>query len=125
MAFPTVAIAMLTLLKFSTHDCHACQSMASIDSKVAAELGLAFVDVDMRDTELYRRFRHVLLRQHPGKSAVALPSYFLMSDQEGDAQVHAELVGAMPEPEFRSHLESLIRAVNSVTVSAAPAGSDG
>jgi hypothetical protein len=116
---------MLTLLKFSAHDCHACQSMVSIDSKVAAELGLAFVDVDMRDTELYRRFRHVLLRQYPTKSAVALPSYFLVSDPEGNADVHAELVGAMPEPEFRSRLESLIREANTVTLRAAPAGPDG
>jgi hypothetical protein len=115
---------MLTLLKFSTHDCHACQSMAAIDAKVAAELGLGFVDVDMRDPEIYGRHRHLLLRQHPMKHVVALPSYFLVSDPEGEARIHSEFVGAMPEQEFRSRLEALIREATPVTAGAAPAGPD-
>lgn len=115
---------MLTLLKYSTHDCHACQSMAAIDSKVAAELGLAFIDVDLCNPEIYKHYRRILLEQHPLKSALALPSYLLVSDPEEWAQIHAEIVGAMPEQEFRSRLQALIRRVSSVMASAAPAGPD-
>lgn len=115
---------MLTLLKYSTHDCHACQSMAAIDSKVATELGLAFVDVDLRSPEIYKRYRRILLEQHPLKSALALPCYLLVGDPEGRAVIHAEIVGAMPEQEFRSRLQALIRELPSVMASAAPAGPD-
>jgi hypothetical protein len=103
-------IAMLTLLKFSTHDCQACQRMRAIDSRVASELGLAFVDVDLRHPEIYGRYRQILLRQHPLKSTLALPSYLLVSDPDGDAIIHTELVGSMPESEFRSQLQALIPA---------------
>ena len=101
---------MLTLLKFSTHDCPACQSMVGIDARVAAGLGLKFIDVDLRNPDSYRHYRPILLRQHPLKSEVALPSYLLVSDLEGDAQVHGEIVGAMPEQEFLSRIQDLITA---------------
>jgi hypothetical protein len=42
---------MRTLMKFSTHDCPACQEMAGFDAAVAAELGFAFVDIDMKNIE--------------------------------------------------------------------------
>lgn len=115
---------MLALLKFSTHDCHACQSMAAIDAMVAAELDLAFVDVDLRNPEVYRHYRPILLRQHPLKGTLALPSYLLVSDPEGQAQIHAEIVGAMPEQDFRSRLQSLVSEGARVMASAAPAGPD-
>lgn len=114
--------AMLTLLKFSTHDCQACQSMVGIDSRVAAGMGLAFIDVDLRNPETYRTYRPILLRQHPLKSGLALPSYLLVSDLEGDAEVQGEIVGAMPEQEFRTCLLSLMPDATLVTASAAPAG---
>lgn len=58
---------MLTLLKYSTHDCSICQAAAAYDSRIANELGLAFVDVNLRDPDIYRRFRLVLLHQYPLK----------------------------------------------------------
>lgn len=116
--------AMLTLLKFSTHDCPACQSMVGIDARVTAELGLDFIDVDLRNPETYRKYRSILLRQHPLKSTLSLPCYLLVSDPEGEAQIHGEIVGAMPEQEFRSRLQSLMDDAASVRQSAAPARPD-
>lgn len=113
---------MLTLLKFSTHDCQACERMVGVDSRVAAGMGLAFIDVDLRNPETYRKFRPILLRQHPAKSGLALPSYLLVSDLEGDAEVHGEIVGAMSEQEFRTCIQSLMPDATRVTAKAALAG---
>lgn len=113
--------ATLTVLKFSTHDCQACESMIGIDSRVAFEMGLAFIDVDLRDPETYRKYRPILLRQHPFKSGLALPSYLLVGDLDGDAAVHGEIVGAIPEQEFRACIQSLMPDANLVTASAVPA----
>jgi hypothetical protein len=98
--------------------------MTAIDSKVATELGLGFTDVDLRNPMVYGRYRHILLRQHPLKSTLSLPCYLLVSDPEGEAQIHGEIVGAMPEQEFRSRLQSLMDDAASVRQSAAPAGPD-
>jgi hypothetical protein len=45
---------MRTLMKFSTHDCPACQEMAGFDASVVAELGFSFVDINMKNIESYR-----------------------------------------------------------------------
>ncbi len=113
---------MLTLLKFSTQDCPACESMAAIDSQVATDMGLAFVNVDMRDPETYRHYRQVLLRRHPSKNMLALPSYFLVSDPEGDAEIYGEVIGSMAEQEFRSMLLELMAAAPAAGSWAVPAG---
>jgi hypothetical protein len=76
----------------------------------------------MKDTALYKRFRHILLQQHPSRSSLALPTYLLVSDPDGQALVHAEIVGAMPEQEFRSRIQGLIPEATQVRASAAPAG---
>ena len=114
---------MLTLLEFSTHDCQGCESMIGIDSRVAGEMGLFFIDVDLRDPETYRKYRPILLRQHHLKSGLALPSYLLVGDLEGDAEVHGEIVGAMPEQEFRACIQNLLPDATQVMAHAVPAGS--
>jgi hypothetical protein len=91
IATSLVIDAMLTLIKFSSH--------------------LAFIDVGMRDHEAYERYRHILLQKHPLKSPLTLPTYFLVNDLDSEAQVLAEMAGAMPEQEFRSRLESTIQTI--------------
>lgn len=102
---------MLTLLKYSTHDCSICRTTAAYDSKIATEMGLAFVDVDLENPEIYRRFRAVLLKQYPLKKKLMLPTYILAEDPEGDFKNHDEVSGKPPEDMFRSLLEELIRSL--------------
>lgn len=82
---------MLTLLKYSTHDCPNCQAAATYDSRIAKELGLAFVDVDLRDPDINGRFRLVLLHQYPLKKELKVPTYILTDDPEGTFTVHGEI----------------------------------
>lgn len=100
---------MLTLLKYSTHDCSICRATAVYDSKIAAEMGLKFVNVDLKNPEIYRRFRSVLLKQYPLKKELMLPTYILVENPEGDFEIHGEISGGPTEGMFRSLLEELIR----------------
>lgn len=100
---------MLTLLKYSTHECSICQAMAAYDGKVAHALGLDFVDVDLRSTDIYRRYRAALLQQHPMKQELRLPTYLLVEDPEGKPLVYGEISGGLPEELFRSRLKDIMR----------------
>ncbi len=100
---------MLRLIKFSLHECDACQRMAEFDSSVAAELGLDFVDVDMRDPGPHRADRLALLHRHPLRNELSLPAYLLIEDIDGEAVVHGETNGAMSKESFRVHLEHQIK----------------
>lgn len=115
---------MLTLLKYGTHDCQACRRMAGFDAGVAASLGLAFVDVDMKNTELYRRYRTVLLQRYPLKRELQIPAYLLVADPEGDFSIHGEIAGPCSQADFasclRAQLETLPPAARP-----APPGSGG
>lgn len=74
-------------------------------------MGLAFIDVDLENPEIYRRFRAVLLKQYPLKKKLTLPTYILAEDPEGDFEIHGEISGGPPEDMFRSLLEELIRGI--------------
>jgi hypothetical protein len=63
-----------TVIKFSSEDCGLCHKMSFYDQKVAAELGLEFVDVKMQDTATYRKYRKILLAQYPDKEGMGWPT---------------------------------------------------
>ena len=67
----------LTVLKFSSEDCGTCHRMSHYDSKVAEELGCAFVSVMLQDTETYRKYRKVLLAQYPNKEGMGCSPFLL------------------------------------------------
>lgn len=93
------------LLKFSSEDCGTCHRMSHYDAAVAEELGCEFVSVMLQDTEVYRRYRKVLLAQYPNKEGMGWPTYLLVDEPEGAFTIHGELKGACPrvisEPSFR------------------------
>jgi hypothetical protein len=100
---------MSSLLKFGTHDCPLCRQMADFDSTVATSLGLSFVDVDMKDPQIYRRFRKVLLQLYPLKRELQLPTYLLVDDPEGAFTIHGEVVGPCSKAEFEARLQELLQ----------------
>ena len=100
--------ALLTLLKYSTHDCPACQGMAAFDATVAMAMGLALIDVDMKSPEIYGRYRKILLRQYPLKRELGLPTYLLVENPDGVFVIRGEISGGMPEPTFRDKLRGLV-----------------
>ena len=102
----------LSLLKFSTQDCPACQGMAAFDSSVATSMNLTFVDVDMKSPAVYGRYRRILLEEYPLKRELGLPTYLLVENPEGAFAVHGELSGGLPEPEFREKLRALLNAAD-------------
>ena len=51
------------VIKFSSEDCGTCHKMSHYDAKVAEEFGAEFVSVMLQDTEAYRKYRKVLLKQ--------------------------------------------------------------
>jgi thiol-disulfide isomerase/thioredoxin len=103
---------VLTLLKFSTPECPICQTMATFDAKVAEELGLAYVAVDLRSPDIYRRYRNVLLKQYPLKRELQLPTYILVDDPEGEFKIHGDISGGLPESMFRSRLQELMSSAS-------------
>ena len=59
------------LIKFSSEDCGTCHRMSHYDGKVAEELGCSFISVMLQDTEMYRKYRKILLKQYPTKEGLA------------------------------------------------------
>ena len=98
----------LTVLKFSSEDCGTCHRMSHYDSKVAEELGCAFVSVMLQDTETYRKYRKVLLAQYPNKEGMGWPTYLVVEDPDGEFMIHGELKGGMPKGDFRPKLAALL-----------------
>ena len=88
-------------MKFSTHDCPACQSMSAYDSDIANELGISFVDIDMKDIDSYRQYRKYLLRNRSSRREIALPTYLLVDIQQEGFTVDGEIMGSMPLQSFR------------------------
>lgn len=115
---------MRSLLKYGTHDCQACQRMAAFDARVAASLGLAFVDVDMKDTELYRRYRKVLLERYPLKRELHIPAYLLVEDPEGAFSIHGEIAGPCAEADFTSRLQAQLEGLSAAITTAPPESGD-
>ena len=96
------------VIKFSSEDCGTCHRMSHYDAKVAEELGCIFVSVMLQDTEAYRKYRKILLKQYPSKEGMGWPTYLLVTDPEGDFTIHAELKGGMQKGEFRTKLADLL-----------------
>ena len=98
-----------TVLKFSSEDCGTCHRMSHYDSAVSSELGMTLITVKLQDTELYRRYRPILLKKYPNKEGMGWPTYLLVNDVDGDFEIIGEVKGGMPKGEFRKKLESLIK----------------
>jgi len=97
-----------TVIKFSSEDCGLCHKMSFYDQKVAAELGLEFVDVKMQDTATYRKYRKILLAQYPDKEGMGWPTYIICQEPEGDFKILGEVKGAHPKGEFRERLQDIV-----------------
>jgi len=97
-----------TVIKFSSEDCGLCHKMSFYDQKVAAELGLEFVDVKMQDTATYRKYRKILLAQYPDKEGMGWPTYIICQEPEGDFEILGEVKGAHPKGEFRERLQDIV-----------------
>tara|TARA_B100001250_G_scaffold348614_1_gene319385 strand:+ start:596 stop:907 length:312 start_codon:yes stop_codon:yes gene_type:complete len=98
----------LKILKFSSEDCGTCHKMSHYDSKVAEELGYPLISIKMQDTEMYRKYRKVLLAQYPSKEGMGWPTYLIVDCPDGDFKILGELKGGMPKGDFRNKLSSLI-----------------
>ena len=96
-------------MKFSTHDCPACQEMAGFDTSVAAELGFSFVDINMKNIESYRVYRKYLLYHPSGRREIALPTYILVDLRGDEFTVYGELTGSMSRGRFRASLEDMVK----------------
>ncbi|MEM6448307.1 MAG: thioredoxin family protein [Cyanobacteria bacterium P01_D01_bin.123] len=97
-----------TVVKFSSEDCGICHRMANYDSKVAEELGLAFIDVKMQDTKTYRKYRDILISQYPDKSQMGWPTYIVCEEPDGAFQVLGEVKGGHMKGEFRKRLQAIM-----------------
>lgn len=113
---------MLSLVKFSTHDCSGCQAMAEYDAKTAQSLGLSFLNVNMKNPESYQRYRRILLHQHPLRKNLELPTYILVEDPDSHFRIKGEITGVLPEADFQQRIQALL---DSATVVSAPATSQG
>lgn len=103
----------LTVIKFSSEDCGLCHKMSFYDQKVAAELGLEFVDVKMQDTATYRKYRKILLTQYPDKSEMGWPTYIICQAPEDESfKIVGEVKGAHPKGEFRTKLQEVVAQLN-------------
>ena len=98
----------LSLLKFSSEDCGTCHKMSHYDSKVSEELGCSFISVMLQDTQIYRKYRKILLSLYPNKEGMGWPTYVLVKDPENDFQIIGQLKGGMPKGDFRSKLKNLL-----------------
>ena len=97
-----------SLIKFSSEDCGTCHRMSFFDSKVAEELGIEFISVKLQDTLVYRKYRHILLKQYPTKEGMGWPTYLIVKDPDEDFQILGEVKGGMTKGEFRTKLTAII-----------------
>ncbi len=97
-----------SLIKFSSEDCGTCHRMSFYDSKVTNELGVEFISVKLQDTQVYRKYRPILLKQYPTKQGMGWPTYLLVSNPEGEFEIIGELKGGMSKGDFREKLSKII-----------------
>lgn len=95
-----------TVIKFSSEDCGICHKMAFFDEKIAAELGLSFVDCKLQNREVYGKYRKILLSQYPDKKDMGWPTYIVADNAETDFTIIGEVKGGHPKGEFRSRLKA-------------------
>ncbi len=98
----------LTIIKFSSEDCGTCHRMSHYDSNVVQELGCEFINVMLQDTNSYRKYRKILLKQYPGKEGMGWPTYLLVNNPEGEFEILGEIKGGMQKGDFRKKLSSLL-----------------
>tara|TARA_B100001250_G_scaffold264845_1_gene228355 strand:+ start:2459 stop:2713 length:255 start_codon:yes stop_codon:yes gene_type:complete len=82
--------------------------MSFYDSKVTNELGVEFISVKLQDTQVYRKYRPILLKQYPTKQGMGWPTYLLVSNPEGEFEIIGELKGGMSKGDFREKLSKII-----------------
>ena len=97
-----------TLIKFSSEDCGTCHKMSHYDSKVTEELGCDFIDVKLQDTQVYRKYRNILLASYPNKEGMGWPTYILVANLSEDFITIGEIKGGMDKANFRNKLKSLL-----------------
>ncbi len=98
----------LAVIKFSSEDCGICHKMSFYDQKVAEELGLEFIDVKMQDTQTYKKYRKILLKQYPDKAQMGWPTY-LVWDPQTETDILGEVKGGHPKGEFRNRLRAIVQ----------------
>ncbi|WP_320664449.1 thioredoxin family protein [Prochlorococcus sp. MIT 1223] len=98
----------LSVLKFSSEDCGTCHRMSHYDEKVTVELGCDFINVKLQDTQVYRKYRKILLSQYPNKEGMGWPTYLLVSNPDDDFAIIGELRGGMSKGDFRTKLKAII-----------------
>ena len=98
----------LILLKFSSEDCGTCHRMSHYDSKVSEELGCSFINVMLQDTQVYRKYRKILLEKYPNKEGMGWPTYLLVDNPEDNYQIIGELRGGMSKGDFRAKLQQIL-----------------
>ena len=104
-----IIIMTLSLLKFSSKDCGTCHRMSNYDSKVAIELGFDFIDIKLQDIDVYKKYRHILLKQYPNKEGMGWPTYLLVDNCDSkDFVILGEVKGGMPKGDFRNKLNTIV-----------------
>ena len=101
-------MSLKTLIKFSSEDCGTCHKMSFYDEKVTKELGCEFISVKLQDTELYRKYRKILLAKYPNKTGMGWPTYLLVQNLDSNFDIIGELKGGMQKGEFRQKLSLLL-----------------
>ena len=98
----------ISVIKYSSEDCGTCHRMSHYDSTVTEELGLEFIDVPMQNTEIYRKYRKILLSQYPNKEGMGWPTYLLVESPESEFKIIGEIKGGMSKGDFRNKITNLI-----------------
>ena len=98
----------LTLIKFSSEDCGTCHRMSFYDEKVSKESGCSFISVKLQDTQAYKKYRKILLKQYPNKEGMGWPTYLLVDNLEEEFKILGELKGGMSKGDFRNKLNQLL-----------------
>ena len=101
----------LTIIKFSSEDCGTCHRMSHYDKSVSEEYGLKFVGVMLQDTQMYRKYRQILLKKYPSKEGMGWPTYLIVRNPDNKFSILGELKGGMPKGDFRSKLGTLLEEI--------------
>ena len=94
--------------------------MSEFDQEVARSLGLNFKDLSVRDFEIIEYYRRILPGLDLRRTEVALPTYLLVDDIDGDFCIQGEVVGPMSEEAFQDLVSSLVKGIASQRKAAEP-----
>ena len=100
-----------SVIKFSSEDCGTCHRMSHYDSKVTKEFDLDFIDVPMQDTNIYRKYRKILLSKYPNKDGMGWPTYLVVKNPLDDFKIIGEIKGGMSKGEFREKLNDILSSI--------------